>query len=302
MNQNSNIDQALTNLDDAIRRLSALRDLIQENRGIIRSSTIDEHRKIEAELSLRGAMLLYESYAQPLSAYIGQLSSESKKEIYREKSSSIAFALDGEWVSHELSRFLGALNYLHNLSTLDTKLRSTNVSYRLERPQSRSDIYRNAKLYFYLSKSEELKIRKIHISSPGVVEFVTSNFEYGTLIISVLYVANRFPKWFDEVITIWNRRKAEIRKNQIQDRIERNERMIDDFFEQEILPKLRNSEYCMDNNGFIELKKAIDGISQKKLADPISTMDHTLMSIAVLVHLKQIGKYQVLKQDDSHNA
>ncbi|MDI6793634.1 MAG: hypothetical protein QME81_12355 [bacterium] len=147
-----------------------------------------------------------------------------------------------------------------------------------------------------------MKIRKIHISSPGVVEFVTTNFEYSTLIISVLYVANQFPKWFDEVITVWNKWKTESRKQQIQDRRERNERIINDFFEQEILPKLRSNEYCMDNEGFIELKKAIDGISKKKLADPVSTMDHTLRSIAVLVHLKQIGKYQVLKQDDNEEA
>jgi len=247
-------------------------------------------------------MLLYETYAQPLSAYIIQLGEEPRKAQYREKSSSIIFALDGEWVSHELSRFLGALNYLHNLSTLDTKLRSKNISYRLDRPQSRSDIYRNAKLYFYLSKSEELRIRKIHISSPGVVEFVTTNFEYGALIISVLYVANRLPKWFDEVITVWNKWKTESRNQQIQDRQEQNERIINDFFEQEILPKLRSNEYCIAHQGFIELKNAVDGVSKKKLADPVSTMDHTLRSIAVLVHLKQIGKYQLLKQDDNEKA
>lgn len=214
MNHNSHIDRALTTLDEAIRRLSVLRDIIRENRGLLSSIQTDEHRRIEAELSLRGAMLLYESYAQPLGAYITQLAEESKQEEHKEKSSSITFALNGEWVSHELSQFLGALNYLHNLSTLDTKLRSTNISYRLERPQSRLDIYRNSKLYFYLNNSEELKIRKIHISSPGVVEFVTSNFDYGAFIISVLYVANRFPKWLDEVIAVWNKWKTERRKQQ----------------------------------------------------------------------------------------
>lgn len=58
----------------------------------------------------------------------------------------------------------------------------------------------------------------------------------------------------------------------------------------------------MDHNGFPQLQKAIDGISKKKLADPVSTMDHTLRSIAVLVHLKQIGKYQFLKQDNGEKA
>jgi hypothetical protein len=302
MDQNSNVDHALFTLDNAIHRLSTLRDIIHENKLRLHSKNVNERERIEAELSLRGAMLLYESYAKPLSSYIIQLGQETKQERIKEKSSSITFALDGEWVSHELSRFLGALNYLHNLSTLHVKLRSRNVSYRLERPQSRADIYRNAKLYFYLNKSEELKIRKIHISSPGIVEFVTSNFEYSTLIISVLFLANRFPKWFDEVITVWNKWKAERRKQQMYKRMERNDRIVNDFFEQEILPKLKSNEYCLENEGVIELKRAIEGISEKNLADPVSTMDHTLRSIAVLVHLKQIGKYQELREDKVDKA
>lgn len=304
MNKNYDVNNAFRTLDSSIERLISLRRILEKNHQILQNNMSSHEDRIDAEISMKGAFLLYENYARPLSCYLSQLDSKAKMPKFSyENKLSISFALEGDWVSHELSRFLGALNYLHNVSALYSKLQSKNVSYRLERPQSRSHIIRNARLYFYLDKSEELKINKIHISSPGVVDFIASNFEYGTIIVSVLYVTNKLPKWSDEIITIWNKWKTNYRNQRIHDRHEKIDKSVNMFFEREILSKLNNKNYELDDKGLHIINKAISEFSEKKLADPVSTMDHILRSIAVLSHLKRIGKYHLIENNinSEHN-
>lgn len=287
------IHRTIEILDDACERLQQLKKIIEDN-YYIANSTSDEQRRIEAQITLRGAMLLYENYARPLSSYIYQLSESKLRPLPTESSPKMAIGLEGQWISHELSRLLGSLNYLHNLGAVHRKLRQ--LDYRLERSQTRSHIFKNAQLYFYLEREEELKISQIHLASPGIIEFSVLTAQAGMFLVSILIFISQAPKFFDSIVTSWNKLKNSLREQRQHDREEYIEQEIHRYFMEDVLPLLRTNNSDLNPEAIMQLQQAIIEISHKKLVEPISATDQVLHSLTVLSHLYSVGKFQVLKE------
>ena len=218
-----------------------------------------------------------------------------KKQEYSEP--LLSFSLGCDWVSHELSRFLGALNYLNNVFVLHDKLKN-NTSYRLQRSQTRVHIYRNAHLYFYLDRKEELKIHKIHISSPGTLEFVLQNSNHAVMITAIILFLSRAPNIIEKWLTMWKKFKSALREERRNGMIEKIEKKTNEFFTETILPKLKQDDIEISTSAIHNLHKAVINFSKQKLADPISAMDQILHSMVVIAHLKNTGKFNILKTDN----
>jgi len=290
------VKNSLMNLESAIDQLQKLKSLIERNYSIVTDGHVDQTKRIEAGISLKGNLLLYESYARPLSGYLAQFYQADVASIESQKP-TVTFGLDGDWIAHELSRFTGSLNYLHNVFVLKDKLREKNIQYRLERQQTRSHIYRDAKLYFYLNRHEELKISRIHMSSPGLVEFIMSNYQHGALMASLIILISRVPNYFDRLITVWSKWKNTFREHRRKDRNERLEQEINDFFIKNVLEPLNELQQHQNIESMHEVNKAITDISKNKLADPIAITNNIFHSLAMISHLYENRKFYIIDDE-----
>lgn len=297
----SYINRITADLDRAIHRLSSLKELILVNYEKIGRLHPDDPIRIEAELSIAGLILLYETYARPTTSFIAQTKETPKELTSKTDVPKIAFAVDGDWVTHELSRFLGALNYLHNVFTLNGKLKDKNIGYRLERPVTRLNVYRDAKLFYYLERNEELRIAQIHIASPGLVEFIVSNTQYGAMLVTLVVLLSRSAKIADTIITLWAKFKDTLRDQRRKDRMEEIEKSIHEFFTKEVLPRYINMGVDVDTKSLQEIESAIAEFSKRNLTDPIATTDHIFRAIATLAHLSSSQKLRALESGKESN-
>jgi len=289
--------RALEEIDEDVRSLINLRDLIVEALTAIERTGNSKTSHIH-EIALRGYMLLYDSYVRPISPYISNLQGESAGEERYCKSDDLlmlTLGLKGNWQSFELSTLLGSLSFLHNVATLDRKLRGTNPDYRYEKGQTRYSIINKAKLHYYLEKDEELRINQLHISSPGIIDLITNNFANGGYIAAVLLSIHQLPNFINKIMTLWFKYKKEVFAVRNLERDDRINELVTQFIEVEMQKHLDDQEADAENIN--EIMQGIKNISiDNKLAKSDVLLEKTLHSIASLSNLDKRNKYHVVQK------
>ncbi len=99
------------------------------------------------------------------------ISRSTETEVFIEDSDMLAFGIDGYWRAYEFRQFFHSIDYLSKIYTIRGKLERESPDLRLRRGMTRSPVYQQARLYYYLSPREELQVRQIEFSSPGLVNF-----------------------------------------------------------------------------------------------------------------------------------
>ena len=157
------ISQAEISLAKLERSIDQLKVLYNDIENLLNSYRHDTSPEIEVRL--RACTNLFETY------FINQLklSGESISEEYDTK---LCLFVDGNWLTHEMGSLLFSINTIFQLFSL----RELGI-YRIKSedglPRTRKDVYDYAKLFYYLTPEEELKIKKIHFASPGEIELIT---------------------------------------------------------------------------------------------------------------------------------
>jgi hypothetical protein len=120
----------------------------------------------QTTIDLQSSVAHFERFVFPL---ISNQQLEEKPRI--EDSGILTLGVDGYWRAYEFRQFFDGVDYLHKLYAIKGKLEREAPDLRLRRGMTRSVVYRRARLYYYLSPREELQVRQIKFSSPGLVNF-----------------------------------------------------------------------------------------------------------------------------------
>jgi hypothetical protein len=120
----------------------------------------------QTTVDLQSSVAHFERFVLPLIS-----SQEAEERPYAEDSGVLTLGVDGYWRAYEFRQFFDSVDYLHKLCTIRHKLERRAPDLRLRRGMTRSVVYRRARLYYYLSPREELQVRQIRFSSPGLVNF-----------------------------------------------------------------------------------------------------------------------------------
>lgn len=75
------------------------------------------------------------------------------------------------WDAYEFRQLFEGIDFLSKAYTIRYKLERPSPDFRLRRGMTRSQVYRKANLGYYLSTTEELRVRQIQFASPGLVSF-----------------------------------------------------------------------------------------------------------------------------------
>jgi len=290
---------AVEEIDRDVKSLISLRELIADALVAVENSSLSKN-SFTQEITLKGYMLIYESYVRPIAPYIANIyDSRIEPERICENGDSLilTLGLKGDWQSFELSTLLGSLSHLHNVATLDRKLRSANSDYRYKKGQTRYSVFNKAKVHYYLEKNEELKIKQLHISSPGIIDFLTNNFANGSYIAAALLSIHKLPNFLNKVMTLWFKYKKEVLGVRKLEREDRVDELVSQFIDREVQKHLINDE--IDAEAINEILQGIKNISVKnKLAKSDVLLEKTLHSLAALSNLDKREKYHVVRKQD----
>lgn len=164
MNGNISISQAESYLRQ-LERLAQEIDYARQEFGI----NLDRFRKEptpQTRIDLQSSIAHFEKYILPFS--VAQRVEEAPP---IEDAQTLTLGIDGHWGAYEFRQLFEGVDYLNKVYTIRAKLARPSPDFRLRRGMTRIPIYRKARLGYYLSTREELRVKQIQFASPGLVSF-----------------------------------------------------------------------------------------------------------------------------------
>lgn len=258
-----------------------------------------EYREIEfpppyVEVHLRASVLLFESY------FMTHLSLRppSPEELTLAQENRLNLFLEGDWLTHEMGSLLFSVNTIFQLFALrDVGL--GRVRGEKETPQTRKDVYDHAKLFYYLRPDEELKIRRIHFSSPGDMELVTQLTSLVPALrdtIAIILLARLATRLVRELPSLLRHTIEELTRTKQIIRDDQLRRILHDEIIKKIKEKtpqnLTEIEAEQVHNAVALLDKTINQVTAYNVADPIrltTRIFDALSSIARLFDVRKIS-------------
>ena len=293
------VSQAKITLAKLRRSIDQLKVLYSDIDNLLNSYQYDTSP--EVEVRLRACTNLFESY------FINQLrlSEKSAKSVSEEYDTKLCLFVDGNWLTHEMGSLLFSINTIFQLFSL----RDLGI-YRIKNeggfPRTRKDVYDYAKLFYYLTPEEELKIKKIHFASQGEIELVT---QLTTLIpalkdVIFLMVITGFatkllrdlPAIFRHWINTYHDTRQSIRENQRREAVHRffmdaiDGKLIDNKEFQKISTNLEDFEIEQVGKALALLDRSIAKVVEPKIADPVRLTSRMFESLSSIARLFDIGK------------
>lgn len=164
MNGNVSISQAESYLRQ-LEQLAQETDYARHEFGI----RLDSYRRDEnpqTRIDLQSSIAHFEKYILPFAV------TQRIEEVPPiEDAQTLTLGIDGYWGAYEFRQLFEGIDYLSEVYTVRFKLEKASPDFRLRRGMTRVPIYRKAKLSYYLSTREELRVRRIQFASPGLVSF-----------------------------------------------------------------------------------------------------------------------------------
>jgi len=204
------------------------------------------HDDYKAEVRLRASLLLFESYFYKwisLPEYSG-----FKKDDPR-KTGTMNFTINGSWLTHEMGRLFFSVNTIfHLFAVRDIGLQKIKIDSDSE-VITRKDVYENAKLFYYLRSQEELKIKRIVFSSPGIIGLLNQlpalmpSMKDTVVVLYLVYIASRAIR---ELPSIYRNYVEEITNSREKLRHDEKKALLHQFFKKKKIP-LINDE-CKEDN------------------------------------------------------
>ncbi|SLM29178.1 hypothetical protein MTBBW1_1710002 [Desulfamplus magnetovallimortis] len=255
----------------------------------------------EIEVRLRACTDLFDSY------FLNQLkiSEKSTESISVENDTKLNLSVDGNWLTHEMGSLLFSVNTIFQLFSIrDSAIFRIKTENGL--PRTRKDVYDHAKLFYYLTPEEELKVKKIHFASPGEIELVTQLTNLIPALKDVIYLifvtsfATRLLRDLPAIYRYWinsylNVRQA-IRENERRELAHQffveaiNGKLVDNKKIQKISTNLKDIEIEQVSKALALLDESIVTVTEPKIADPIRLTSRIFDSLSSIARLFDIGK------------
>lgn len=164
MNGNISISQAEAYLRQ-IEQLAQEIDYARHEFGI----RLERYRKDinpQTRIDLQSSVAHFEKYILPFAV------AQRVEEVPPiEGAQTLTLGINGYWGAYEFRQLFEGIDYLSKVYTIRAKMSRPSPDFRLRRGMTRIPVYRKAKLSYYLSTREELRVRQIQFSSPGLVSF-----------------------------------------------------------------------------------------------------------------------------------
>lgn len=116
--------------------------------------------------NIQSSIAWFEKYIQPI---LVQPSIAERR--LNAPTDTLLLGIDQEWDAYEFRQLFHGIDYLNKIYVLRAKLFRDSPDLRLNREMTRSQVYRQARLYYYLAPYEELRVRSVQFASPGSVNF-----------------------------------------------------------------------------------------------------------------------------------
>lgn len=281
---------AIDHLDFFIMELQTFHEAISKQLDLYSST---DEPSIENEIALKSSLSLYQKNIEELPRFFR--TDKEKLEILNKtlENQRLFFNIKGEWTSHEFGLLLHAVNKNHNFFSVSSKLKQQSIDFKILYTSGREDVYREAKLFFFLTHDEELYVNKIRYESPGYVELISIMPETIRNIIFVLIVIESANLVIRSILSTWTRKNKMSHQKKMDYYKEDRERLINDMLK--IMESQFNSisdeqirQYS--NIVFSNFRDTINALKERKLADPIKTMDDLFNSWSTLDRILHSGR------------
>lgn len=237
----------------------------------------------QTTIDLQSSVAYFERFVFPLIS-----SQQTEKITSIENSDTLLLGVNGYWRAYEFRQFFDSVDYLHKIYAIGGKLRREAPDLRLRRGMTRSVVYRQARLYYYLSPREELQVRQIKFSSPGLV-----NFEgIGEVVKEVRELVDYIItfKWFKGIIDTYDyfdygrkveREKARLEYAQTKSKLKEVVRELREKDSREAIEHLEQYRQALDTlNQIADLMIELD----KKGLAHLPTVEQTFMRSVSMLH------------------
>lgn len=213
-----------------------------------------------------------------------------------ESSEYLTVRIDGPWRAFDFEQFFESVDYLNKLFVIASKLHSSAPDMRMQREMTRSHVVREARLYYYLTQHEELRVRQVQFASPGLVKFQGLAVATKEIRIFLQYLINM------DFIRAWVNHAHNIRKEFGLGELERARKV-------QMLEKLRASTNQIrrgeETNAIAQTKRLLTEcidlaaeMEAKGLADGSRVIDRFVTSVERLHHLGYDSRKISMRPDD----
>lgn len=272
---------AIAELEKALEKYHTLYDDISHFYSEYEGSQEPSPR---VEMRLKASVLLFEHYffSQPTTLL------QDREYSPTETTDKLVLSLSGNWLTHELGQLLFSANTIFQLFAVrDIALRR--LQYDDGLPRTRKDVYDNAKLFYYLRPDEELKVKQIHFSSPGMVELIT---QLSTLVpalkdaVVVISLASCLAAFVKALPGLYRHYVQEITKARQILRQDERMQVVHEFFkakvQQEIPRNLSDTEIGQITEVMDILDSSIMKVTEEKVADPVRLAERIIKALSSL--------------------
>ena len=154
-------------IDTALRYIDYIEKTLDRNQEILNllKSSLEDFKNypsFENQIRLSGIISHIEKFE--LSKY-----KNNELKYYLSNSENFTIRIDKDWKAFEFDRIFKTIDFLNKLYVIQYKLKKHDS--RLVNEETRSFIYKNAKLYHYIAPFEEIRVSKIEYASPGFITF-----------------------------------------------------------------------------------------------------------------------------------
>ena len=158
------INQAETYLEQLERYIQELDYIRHQLRDRLERYRYDDDPP--ARIDLQGSIAHFEKFVLP------SIFEKQERTVSRiENARILTLGIDGGWGVYDFKQLFDSIDYLGKFYTVDYKLVRDSPDFRIGRRMTRSYVYRGGKLYYYISPREELRVRRMEFSSPGLINF-----------------------------------------------------------------------------------------------------------------------------------
>ncbi len=216
MNNNLLTSQAeayLQQLDQIAEEIFYSREQFREHLNVFQRK-----QDFQSRIDLQGSIAHFEKYLLPLLIQTRQdyeITDIQEQDVF-------SIGIDGDWKAYEFRQLFNSIDYFNKVYVMQTKLQRNTPDVRLRQGRTRSYIYREARLYYYLSIREELRVQRVQFASPGYINFegdkaalekVKDTVQYAITQGWVKMLVDNFFSALNEQLSMW---KAESKARQVE--------------------------------------------------------------------------------------
>jgi hypothetical protein len=202
---------------------------------------------------------------------------------FRPIPNSLTLRIDGTWRAFDFEQLFESVDYLNKLSVIALKLRADQPDMRLDEQFTRSNVVKHARLHYYLAQHEELQVRKVEFSSPGLVKFSGVASVTKELRIFIQYLISL------EFVRSWVNIAHDIRKEFGIGAVEKQRKalMLAKLIAQtEAVERDRLKANALTNGpNLLSAVRTVQDLDRKGLADAVVTVGRLIYSVERLHHL-----------------